>query len=447
MSLSLLTKNGIGHKKKLFRVERYWLIYLKTRYSANHVTGKRMKIFYGWWVVLASFVTGLYVAGSTFYSFTAFIDPLVKEFGWSYTQISLASSLRGLEMGIFAPIVGILVDRYGSRIIILIGMILVGISLILLSRVQSLPMFYACFIILSFGAGGCTSVVVMAAVANWFKKRVGLAMGIAVCGFGASGLMIPLVVGMIENYGWRNAFLILGIGSLVFGIPLAMVFRNRPEDYGLLPDGEVKPADGSGETIEIPDDSVTFKQALVNRSFLFIVSAEWIRMMTVGTLITHIMPYLSSVGVPRSTAGFISAGIPLCSIIGRFGFGWLGDFYDKRRMIAVGFGLICLGLLFFLKINSTWMVILVFLLAFPIGYGGGMSLRGAIIREYFGRASFGKMVGLTMGVSSVAGIIGPTLGGWVFDTFGSYHLLWVGFIFLNAFGIFLILMVRPNVVR
>ncbi|MBU4317766.1 MAG: MFS transporter [Proteobacteria bacterium] len=402
-----------------------------------------MKIFYGWWVVLASFITGMYVAGTIFYSFTAFIDPMVKEFGWSYTQISLASSLRGLEMGIFAPIIGIYLDKYGSRMIMLVGMLVVGLSLVLLSTIHSLAMFYVCFIILAFGAGGCTSVVVMASVANWFKKRVGLAMGIAVCGFGASGLMVPIVVKLIEVFGWRSAFLYMGIGAWVIGIPLSFVIRNRPEDYGMLPDGEIKIENGLEQEEEIPEVQVTFKQALTNRSFLLIVSAEWIRMMTVGTLITHIMPYLTSMGVSRSMAGFISAGIPLCSIIGRFGFGWLGDIHDKRHMIALGFGLICLGLLMFLKINSTMIFVVVFIVAFPIGYGGGMSLRGAIIREYFGRASFGKMVGLTMGVSSVAGIIGPTLGGWVFDHFGSYHPLWVGFIFLNALGMVLILRVKP----
>ncbi|MBU4001303.1 MAG: MFS transporter, partial [Proteobacteria bacterium] len=378
-----------------------------------------------------------------FYSFTAFIDPMVKEFGWSYTQISLASSLRGLEMGIFAPIIGIYLDKYGSRMIMLVGMLVVGLSLVLLSTIHTLTMFYVCFIILAFGAGGCTSVVVMASVANWFKKRVGLAMGIAVCGFGASGLMVPIVVKLIEVFGWRSAFLYMGIGAWVIGIPLSFVIRNRPEDYGMLPDGEIKIENGLEQEEEIPEVQVTFKQALTNRSFLLIVSAEWIRMMTVGTLITHIMPYLSSMGVSRSMSGFISAGIPLCSIIGRFGFGWLGDIHDKRHMIALGFGLICLGLLMFLKINSTMIFVVVFIVAFPIGYGGGMSLRGAIIREYFGRASFGKMVGLTMGVSSVAGIIGPTLGGWVFDHFGSYHPLWVGFIFLNALGIVLILRVKP----
>jgi MFS family permease len=345
-------------------------------------------------------------------------------------------------MGIFAPIVGMLLDRFGSRRIILIGMIVVGFSLVLLSHTQTLLMFYIGFLLLAFGAGGCTSVVVMAAVANWFRKRVGLAMGIAVCGFGASGLVIPLVVNLIEVSGWRNAFLCLGIGAWVIGIPLSFVIRNSPEQYGMLPDGEIRSdEEPAGHGVE-PEATVTFREAFTSRSFLLIVSAEWIRMMTVGTLIMHIMPYLNSMGIPRSTAGYISAGVPLCSIIGRFGFGWLGDLYDKRYIMAMGYGLMSLGLFLFTRIHAA-LAILLFLLVFPTGYGGGMSLRGAIIREYFGRASFGKMLGLTMGVGSIAGIIGPTLGGWVFDTYHTYQPLWIAFLFLNLIGIGLILMVRP----
>ena len=134
------------------------------------------------------------------------------------------------------------------------------------------------------------------------------------------------MVKLIAAFGWRSTFLYLGIGAWVIGIPLAMVIRNRPEDYGMLPDGEIKTETDEEEVMEEPEPDITFLQAFKNRSFLFIVSAEWIRMMTVGTVITHIMPYLNSIGISRSMGGFLSAGIPICSIIGRFGFGWIGDY-------------------------------------------------------------------------------------------------------------------------
>jgi len=151
-------------------------------------------MFYGWWIVIACSLIGFYVAGVVFYGFTAFFEPIREEFGWSYTQISFAASIRGLEMGIFAPFIGFLVDRFGSRKLLLWGTITVGSGLILLSQTHSLAMFYGSFLFIAFGAGGCASVVTMAAVANWFHKKVGIALGLMASGIGASGLMIPPIV-------------------------------------------------------------------------------------------------------------------------------------------------------------------------------------------------------------------------------------------------------------
>ncbi|MCG2778719.1 MAG: MFS transporter, partial [Desulfobacterales bacterium] len=125
------------------------------------------RIFYGWWIVLACFFIGLYVGGVVFYGFTAFFEPIREEFGWSYTQISFAASLRGLEMGFIAPLVGFLVDRFGSRKLILYGTITVGLGLIFLSLTQSLAMFYVSFLLVAFGAGGCTVVVTKKRHRTW----------------------------------------------------------------------------------------------------------------------------------------------------------------------------------------------------------------------------------------------------------------------------------------
>ena len=130
------------------------------------------RIFYGWWIVLAGFMISLYVGSVVFFGLTAFVEPIIHEFGWSYTQVSFASSLRGLEMGLFAPLVGFLVDRFGSRKLVFLGIIVIGLGLILLSRTQSLFMFYGAYVLIAFGAGGCTSVVLMVAIANWFNRNI-----------------------------------------------------------------------------------------------------------------------------------------------------------------------------------------------------------------------------------------------------------------------------------
>jgi len=399
------------------------------------------RIFYGWWIVLACFFIGLYVGGVVFYGFTAFFEPIREEFGWSYTQISFAASLRGLEMGFIAPLVGFLVDRFGSRKLILYGTITVGLGLIFLSLTQSLAMFYVSFLLVAFGAGGCTVVVTMSAVANWFHKKVGIALGVMASGVGASGFFVPLIVWLIDVYGWRTTLIILGLGMWAVGIPLSFVIRDRPEQYGYLPDGEssVEPIpklEIQGRGVEIG-----LKEALKKRSFLYLCTAEAIRMIAVAAVIIHVMPYLGSEGVPRATAGIVAGAIPLFSIIGRFGFGWLGDVFDKKYVMVWALFLMGLGMLAFCYVQVTGVVFL-FLLLFAPGYGGAMVIRGAILREYFGRDSFGKMIGILMGFGSIGGIIGPTLAGWAFDTLGSYNIIWLVFCGIIGLAIWLMLRIR-----
>ena len=182
------------------------------------------RIFYGWWIVLACFLISFYVGGVIFFGFTAFFEPIRAEFGWSYAQISFAASLRGLEMGLLAPVVGFLVYRFGSRTLVLWGTIAVGSGLILLSITRSVAMFYGAFLLLAFGAGGCTSVVTMTVIANWFRKKVGLALGVMASGFGAGGIIVPFIVWSIEFFGWRTTLGILELGDV--GIGSDAVFRD-----------------------------------------------------------------------------------------------------------------------------------------------------------------------------------------------------------------------------
>lgn len=401
-------------------------------------------LFYGWWIVAASFLISVYVGCCGFFGFTAMIDPIVTEFGWSYTEVSFASSLRGLEMGILAPVVGVLVDRFGPRKIILIGVVTIGAAFILLSLTQSLWMFYAAFILLAFGGGGCTSVVTLAVVARWFRRNLGKAMGITVSGFGASGLLIPVVVWLIDSYGWRSAMVIQGLGMWVVGIPLALLIRNGPEEMGMIPDGAPlsKPgAAASSGRPEIPDVEIPFRNALTSRPFIYLNIVEALRFTTLTAVVIHVMPYLATGGIPRETAGLVAAAIPLFSIPGRFGFGWMGDVTDKRYVMALSFSFMAAGLVAF-HFAAVWWPIALFLLLFSPGFGGNMVMRGAVIREYFGVRSFGKLAGITLGAASIGGVIGPTLTGWVFDTYGTYNPVWVVFAAILVVAIFLSLKIR-----
>jgi MFS family permease len=414
-----------------------------------------MVVFYGWWIVLACFVVAFYMAGTVFYSFTAFVEPFAAEFGWSYTQISFAFSLRGLEMGIFAPLIGVFIDRFGSRIVMMAGAIIVGSGMLLLSMTQSLMMFYGAFLLLGLGAGGCTSIVVMTSVAHWFDKKASFALGLAAAGFGSGGLLVPVVVWMIETYQWRTTLVILGIMAWAICIPLSMVVRGKPAQYGLLPDGgRMDPVDsgpmGSKESLDDdagvpPPMNVTLREATRDSNFWYFNVAEAIRMMIVVSIIMHIMPYLDSLGVPRGTSGLAAGGMALFSVAGRIGFGYFGDAFEKRKILAVAYVLMSLGLVVFSILgNGSWTLV-VFLMLFAPGFGGAMTMRASLIREYFGTLAYGKIMGLSMGIGSTAAIIGPTLAGWTFDTTGSYRPLWMSYIGLSLIAIWLLLKIKPLV--
>lgn len=398
-------------------------------------------IFYGWWTVFACFLIAFYVGGALFYGFTAFFEPIVKEFSWSYTQVSIAFSLRGLEMGILAPIMGFLVDRFGPRKLIFSGTFIAGFSLILLGLTNSLFMFYSAFILLALGTSGCASTVLLTTIAHWFRRNVGKAMGIVVCGFGAGGILIPLIVWLIDLYQWRTALIILGLGMWALGIPLSFVIRHRPEQYGYLPDGEVPAEPNLSNKGHHREEGGNFREVLKSRNLWKIGVAETIRQMISMAVITHVMPYLSSIGMSRASAAFVATSIPLFSIIGRFGFGWLGDIFDKRYVLVVLYCLFGMGTLAFSHIHIKWLIF-PFLLLFSPAFGGTVSLRGAIVREYFGRVYFGRLLGIIIGMSAIGGVIGPSAAGWTFDNVGSYQPVWLSFAGTTVIAIVLLLRIK-----
>ncbi len=392
---------------------------------------KPPKVFFGWWVVSASFFIALYIGGAVFYGFTAVFEPIADELGWSYTQISLAASLNGLEMGLLSPLTGVLVDRWGPRRLIFTGAVITAVGLILLSRTTSLGMFYGAFVLIALGASCCTMTVLMTAIANWFRRKAGIASGIAICGFGFSGILVPVIVRLIEAYEWRRAVTILALGLLVTVLPLSLLFRHKPEQYGYLPDGQTEGSvkfDNGLVLSQAVELDIRAKQVLKSSTFWRMALAFVCYAMVLNAVITHVMPYLSTIGVARSSSSLVATAIPLMSVSGRLGLGWLGDKLDRRWVLAGGFAMMGFGLLCFGYVSSagTWLLV-PFLVIFGIGYGGCNALRPSLVREHFGRTSFGTVFGLMMGINMLGNMIGPPLAGWVYDNWGSYQGIWFVF--------------------
>jgi len=412
-----------------------------------HFKRSRFRIFYGWWIVAAAVVIAFYSGGAIFYAFTAIFEPIADEMGWSYTQISFAASLRGMEMGLLAPLIGLLVDRWGPRRLVLTGTVVAAAGLFLLSRVDSLAMFYVVFALIALGTSCTTMTVLTATVAQWFRRKVGIASGIAISGYGLGGLLVPVAVSLIATLGWRMAINWIALGMLVVIMPLALVLRHKPEQYGYLPDGAAEaravPANipllpGTGEA------DIKVRHALRSVTFWRITVAFLIHAALLQAVITHVMPYLSSIGMARARSQWVAAAIPLASVGGRLGLGWLGDKFDTRKVLVValammGLGLLCYG---YIAQAGTWLIV-PFLILFGTGYGGCNSTRLSLVRAYFGRANFGSIFGLMVGLGMLGSIAGAPLAGWVYDTWGSYQGIWYIMALLTVPAILSIINIAP----
>jgi sugar phosphate permease len=409
---------------------------------------KKPKIFYGWWIVAACFINGILLGGFITLGFTAFIDPIAADLGWSYTQISIAASLRGVEVALFTPFIGFLVDRWGSRTMMLAGVALSGLSLMFLSTIHSLGMFYLGFIIMALGLSGNGPTVAMTAIANWFRKKLGIATGIIGSGFALGGLLIPVVVSLIDTFEWRTALLIIGIATLVVGIPTSMFLRHKPEKYGLLPDGDTSPTIGSEQApakVNDQEKDPSARQAMKTRAFWYITVIMTFQIIAVQTVIVHIMPSLVSVDISRTTAALAATAMPLLSIIGRMGSGWLADKYNIKWVSAGFFVCLMAGLFFMTLVSSlaVWMI-MPFALFFGMGWGGNNTIRVNLTNRYFGRTNFGAIFGIITGINALGGLVGPIFAAWIFDTQGSYQIAWITLTILVLVSVVFIILLPPK---
>ena len=404
---------------------------------------KRPKVFYGWYVVGACLLIILYTSGITYFGFTAVFEPIVEDFSWSYTQISLAASLRGIEIGLLAPIMGFLVDRWGPRRLMFGGGIIICVGFLLLSQVSSLAMFYGAFVLIAIGMSTCTQTVVMTAVNNWFRRKAGVATGVVASGFGFGGLIVPVVTKLVDVLRWRMAMFTVGLGVLVTVLPLSLLVRDKPEHYGYQPDGEtstVVETRGTQSPTTNAEISIPAKQAVRNRAFWNIAFASLGHSFVVGAVVIHIMPYLSSLGIVRSFSSLIALVLPVTSIGGRLGGGWLSGRLGSRQVFAASFALMTAGLLLFGYVTAGMIWLLVpFIITFSLGWGCSVTTRIILLREYYGRGSFGTILGFTAGIMMVGSVTGAPLAGWVFDTWGSYQGAWLGFGAVTIVGMILAL--------
>lgn len=381
-------------------------------------------VYEGWVVVGSSALVTLLIGASFYYGFGVFFTDIIAEFGWSVAATALAFSLRSEIGGLAAPFVGIGIDRYGARRVMIGGVLIAAAGVVGLSYIQSIVQFYIAMIVIAIGSSACGGQAGLAAIATWFDRRRALAMSISTLGGGVAGILVVGIAWLVEEFGWRIALRALVVGMLVIGITFSAQIRSRPRRHPQPMDGrDYFEADGSAAPLGIMWGVPTW-DVIRSRAFLFSGLAMIAISFATTALLVHQVAYLETrLHVPKSAAAFTITIYTMTSIVGRIGLGMLGDRISKRVLIAGCAALIGGGILVLTFATTYWQAVAGIALVAP-GFGGTIPLRPAMLAEYFGTKHFGTVSGAASLMNTTGGAIGPWAIGLIVDVTGSYVLGW-----------------------
>jgi sugar phosphate permease len=358
------------------------------------------------------------------YGMGVFLGPITTQMGWTRAQFSIAAGLQRVEGSVASPIIGFIVDKFGSKKVVLVGTFLIAIGVMSLSSVNSLWIFYASYLLVGLGSSATIGIPFSTPVAKWFRRKRGTAMGWMFVGATFSGIFLPLLALAIENIGWRATLLFCSGGIIILGIPATFIVRDNPEAYGFTPDGytPILQTNSEDQLEKQPVSSIygsTVTEAIRTPAFWILATIFGLLAMSTSAMFIHQIPYFESIGFSRAAATTTIATFTLLSGIGRLGFGWIMDYIDPKLALAGLSVLTVIGLLSLLFITEYWHT-LIYALVLGIAFGGSIPARPILTSEYFGTRAFGSITGLMQSLGVLGAFIAPVLMGYVFDSTGSY---------------------------
>jgi len=403
--------------------------------------------FYGWWIVLSGTAILCVSSGIGFYGHGVILDPLRSAHGWSKGVISSAVSLYFMTSGIAGMFVGRYIDKYGPKPVLLLGSLVTGISLLLLSFISTIWQLYAVYLLMAIGWCGTSLVPVNTLITNWFIRKRGFAMSLTNTGLSLGGvILVPFAVYGISHWGLKIALPLLGLIYWVVITPIALYFvKRRPSDLNQFPDGKPPGHFSQGE------ESSSFyagqmrewtrKQAMGTLAFWAIVVAFILALSGQMAFLIHQVSFLSQfLGISgAATAVSITAG---ASIVGRLFLGTFVDRSNKRAVTMICF-LIQAAAVFTLAYSSHVVVLYLCTFAFGLTMGSIIMMNSLILGECFGLVSFGTVAGSAMLFSMLGAAFGPTVAGIIYDTTQSYQMAFTIFAATSLLAIGAIFFAKP----
>lgn len=411
----------------------------------NEIAAAKGKgVFFGWWIVAACAIC--ISTGPGPFAFAAlgmFVIPFTEEFGWNRAEISFCLTLLIGATAISLPFIGRLVDRFGSRMILMPSLISMGLCLaaipLLVSEIWHLIVI---FLLIGTLAAGTNSVPYMPVLSVWFLRKRGFAIGLAISGIGLGYFYVPLLTQyLIDNHGWRSGYYALSAIVLCIALPLALIFlRESPAAMGLQPDGDS--AGGEAPKASRKDVGYTTKEILRHREFWILCSIFVVLSFVLNGMLSAVVPMLVDRGMDASTAAAVAATEGLTVFISRIAIGYLIDRIFAPYVAMVFFTLSAIGIgIFAMGAVDT----VAFLAAILIGLslGAEVDLLAYLTGRYFGLRTFGATYGLLFAAILTGTALGPLAFGIGFETTGSYISILTICVAVNILAVILTALLGP----
>ncbi|HVY52734.1 MAG TPA: MFS transporter [Devosia sp.] len=381
-----------------------------------------MESRYGWVVVAAGALITCVAMGAMF-ALPVYLQPMAADTGWSRAGISIAMTVGFIVMGFAGFGWGVLSDRIGTRPVLLLATLLGGAGLVLASRASDILVFQFAYGGLVGASGGAFFAPIAAATVGWFDRHRSLAVSLVSVGSGVAPMtMTPLATVLIGAYGWRTAMLAIALAYVAIVVPAALLIRPAP-----VPAAAPRPAAGPAPSTPGGNAWSAFRTPqfiVLAITFFFCCGAH-------SGPIFHTVSYAMLCGASPLAAASIYSVEGLSGLFGRLLFGVLADRFDVRRVIVGGLALQAVGIYLYIYVGQVPQFYLMALFL-GLAYGGVMPLYSVLARQYFAQNVMGTVLGAASITSFLGMALGPVGGGWLYDTFGTYHWLYIASASLGA---------------
>jgi MFS family permease len=389
-------------------------------------TGRRL--FYGWCVTGASFVILLLSMGVQS-SFGNFLKPMSVEFGWDRSTVSLPAAMAILMSGVFQPLIGRLVDQLGPRRVISLSLLAMGLSTASLAAATGIWYLAVVYgVVFAFGFSGAGIIPNTALIARWFVHQRGRAMGLVNAG-GSAGqlLVVPVSMALLLRSDWRMTYFVLGGVVLLVGIPIALiVLRNDPQELGLRPDGEGRPAETSlqprrsdAETVRAPLEPAHWKGALTSSPMWLLSGGFFACGFTTAIVWTHFVAFATERGISPASAATALGVLGGFNIVGSLLTGVVSDQMGRKDPLVIIYLLRAVSFAVLLAADSAWMLYVFAALA-GLSWLSTAPLTVSLTAEIYGMRHMGTLVGLIFMCHQAGGALSIYLAGLTHDLYGSY---------------------------